>query len=487
MFGKVLAMVLSAFNITSLPKGQDGKSTLTLEMKKKLTEDYGQKFVDKFEKDLKESEEKREIPSSEQITQMQSNLTALKEKFEAAEKDWEKKEADLNAQIEKLGKEKESEDLETIQMAGGKVKKPAFKADMSFTHNKVIDNYFNGDGSMMYSTDETIETTQLQQEFGKYISSEKLEILRSLTTDLTCTDYMSTIVTDKTEYRAIQAHIDSVLQQFTPYWTPSKKSKFTPITIKNFFFKINVPIKPADIIDQYIGYMYDEGLTPDQMPIVKYIVPQLVLPKLMEELEYAMAVGEFKEFTPAGDGVSAPDTAAMDSMDGYVTILKRLKADPDNSVSWLLDGVVLTESNIVEQMGKAVDSVAKNYKRKKLFIHSDPELITLYQRAYLEKYKNRITADEVKLKLDFSNFTFAPLDGMSETKAFFITPKENFKHLMSKNPRDSKIYIQLQNYDAKVFMEFRKGTGFAMEEAIFAYLPPAAEGGDGTGEDEEGA
>ncbi|TFD92574.1 hypothetical protein E2605_18620 [Dysgonomonas capnocytophagoides] len=481
MFGKVLAMVLGAFNLTSLPKGQDGKSTLTLEMKKKLTEDYGQKFVDKFEKDLKESEEKGEIPSSEQITQMQSNLDALKEKFEAATKDWKTKEADLNALIEKLGKEKESEDVEKIPMAGGK--RPAFKADMSFTHNKVIDNFFNGDGSMSYSGNETINTTELQTEFGKYISGEKLSFFKDLNLELTVTKYMTTVVTDKTEWRAAKAIIDSVLQQFTPKWTPTGSVEFTPITIKNYFLKVNLPITPSDIIDQYFGYMYDENLTPDQMPIVKFIINVLLRPKLAEDLELALAKAKFVEHTATTDGQAG--SSPEDSMDGFLTIIKNLKATAGNKVTWLIEGVELTADNIVDEIEKAADSIPYKYKNKKILIHADPDLIVMYRRGYRKKYPTTKNEDENNLRVDFSNLTFAPVDGMVGTKAFFITPKENFIHLMSRNPNEAKISMQVQNYDVKIFMEFRKGTGFAMQEAIFAYLPPAAEGGDG--EDEEGA
>lgn len=299
----------------------------------------------------------------------------------------------------------------------------------------------------------------------------KNEILRQLTTGLTCTQHMTTIVTDKTEWRASQAIIDSVLQQFIPFWTPSKKVEFTPITIKNFFLKVNQPIKPADIIDQYFGYLYDEGLTPDEMPIVRYIVNELVMPKLYEDLEFAMAQGEFTEFVPTQDGQAAPADVVQASMDSYITTLKKLKGTAGNGLTWLLDGVALTHTNIMEEMDKVVIAIKPQYRYKKMSIHADSDLILMYQQAYLEKYKNRITEDEVKLKLNFSQFPFVPMEGMIGTGAFFITPEENFKHLMSRNVHEAKIYMQVMNYDVKIFIEFHKGTVFAMQEAIFAYLP----------------
>ncbi len=474
-FKKVLAVVLSVFGLDVLPK-KDGKSILTEDMKKQLQEKWGEKFVSTFEKDLAEFEKKGNDQGADSETaDLKRKFEDMKTKFEQSEKD----KSDLQVKFDKLLKDPEADNAEEIPV-GNAGKRPAFKADMSYMHNKVLDNYFNGDASMMYSTDETIETSELQKEFGKYISSERIDILRRLTNDLTCTDYMTTIVTDKTEWRASQAIIDSVLQQFTPFWTPSKGTKFTPITIKNFFLKVNVPIKPADIIEDYIGYLYDENLSPEQMPIVKYIVNELVLPKLSEDLEDAMATGKFIEAKPTKDGEDA--SPAGDSMDGFVTILKKLKSEGKEIGAWLLPDVAkLTRANILEKVENAVDSVASKYKKKKMFIHADPDIILLYNRAYQDKYPNTKNVDKDNMQVDFTKFTWAPVDGMQGSGAFFLTPKENFKHLMSKNHREAKIYMQVQNYDVKVFMEFRKGTGFAMQEAIFAYLPEEA-----AGENEEG-
>jgi len=267
---------------------------------------------------------------------------------------------------------------------------------------------------------------------------------------------------------------DSELSYFArgacAFWTPKGTAKFTPITIKNFILKVNVPIKPTDIIDQYIGYLYDENLTPENMPIVKYIVDALILPKLMEDLEEALAIGKFVEASPTADGEAG--SASTDSMDGFVTIIKALKVANAAIGAWLLDGVTLTPANILEQIDIAVAAVSKNYRKKKLLVYADDDLVTMYGRAYRAKYPNTKNEDGEQVKIDFSNFTFQPVDGMLGTGVFFITPKENWKHLMSKNPAQAKIYMQVANYDVKVFIEFRKGTGFAMQEALFAYVPP---------------
>ncbi|MBQ8936962.1 MAG: hypothetical protein IJ569_06805 [Prevotella sp.] len=63
---------------------------------------------------------------------------------------------------------------------------------------------------------------------------------------------------------------------------------------------------------------------------------------------------------------------------------------------------------------------------------------------------------------------------MRGTGCFFITPKENFKHLMSHNPQNVTLRFQEQDYDVKIFGEWWEGTGFWLAEALFAYIAPEA-------------
>ena len=112
------------------------------------------------------------------------------------------------------------------------------------------------------------------------------------------------------------------------------------------------------------------------------------------------------------------------------------------------------------------------YRKKTMFIHADPDLVIRYSKAYREKYPWLKNEDGEKIKVDFSRFTFAPLEGMRGTGAFFITPKENFKHLRSRDPQSAKVWMQGENYDVKIFAEWWEAVGFWLAEAIFAYLPP---------------
>ena len=475
MFGKIMSLVLSFLGISAFAKDKDGKSVLLSAQEEQLKQKYGDKFVESFKKDLAEFEKDgtaaEDAVTDEVVAQLEaereSNVKLL-ERIKALQ-EYEK---EMKATIEKLSKEPGDGEgfIVTGENNNGEQIAHKFRPDMSLAHNKWIDAAFKG---AAYSGNTTIDTTELQKEFGKYVSSERMQIMKDLVGTTESIKYMSTIVTDKTEVRATQAAITSVLQQFVPKWTPKGKSTFTPLTIKNFKCKINVPITPSDIMEEVLGYLYDENLKPEDMPIVRYIIYQLIIPKLAEEREQALAVGVFKETSATEDGDEATD--ALDCMDGYVTQLKALKTAENDKVTWLLDGETLTGENLLDQIDKAVDQVKPLYRNKTMFIHADPDLVLKYSRAYRAKYPWLKNQDGEKVKVDFTKFTFAPLEGMRGTGVFFITPKENFKHLMSRDPQRARIFIQVLNYDVKVFAEWWEGCGFWLAEAIFAYIPPEEE------------
>lgn len=488
-FKQIMRLVLTVLGIEAFAKDDAGKSVLTAEQRQTLLEKYGEKFLTSFEADLAKyqeeaagaqpltAEERLELDASRKET---ARLKAQIETMKKAEADFKKTIATL---------EKQAANPQGQQVTVSELEKKAIAAgvDLSLKHNKFLVDYMQGKVSAAYSGDSTIDTQELKREFGKYVASNRLEILKGLFGQTESTQYMSTIITDKTEVRANQASvIGTVLQQFVPKWTPSGAAKFTPLVIKNFKCKINVPIIPSDIMEDILGYMYDEQASQLQsMPVVRYILFQLIFPKLDEEREQALALGRFKEVEPDGQGNYTASTP-METMDGYLTQLIDLYAERETEGSkgsglrWLQTGQQIdpAQKNVRQIIDAAVKEVADKYPlyaKKAMKVHIDPVLADAYRREYLEEYKWLKNQDGThKNDIDFSNFTFAEMEGMRGTGCFFITPKENFKHLMSHNPQNVTLRFQEQDYEVKVFGEWWEGTGFWMGEAIFAYISPAA-------------
>ena len=489
-FKMVAGWVMSVLGIQNFAKDNDGKLFLTAEQEQTLKEKYGEKFVEGFKADLSKMEVDGEqvnlTLSAEERLELDASrkeVGALKAQIE----EMKKAEADFKATIAKLEKQPAGQQGQQVTVSELEKKAIAAGVDLTLKHNRFLVDYMQGKVSAAYSGDSTIDTQELKREFGKYVASNRLEILKGLFGQTESTQYMSTIITDKTEVRANQASvIGTVLQQFVPKWTPSGAAKFTPLTIKNFKCKINVSIIPSDIMEDILGYMYDEQASQLQsMPVVRYILYQLIFPKLDEEREQALALGRFKELEPDGQG-NYTASKPSETMDGYLTQLIDLYAERETEGSkgsglrWLQVGKQIDpeQKNVRTIIDAAVKEVADKYPlyaKKAMKVHIDPVLADAYRREYLEEYKWLKNQDGThKNDIDFSNFTFAELEGMRGTGCFFITPKENFKHLMSHNPQNVTLRFQEQDYEVKIFGEWWEGTGFWMGEAIFVYISPKA-------------
>ena len=492
-FKEVVASVLMYFGISAFSKNEEGKSQLTDEQKKQLTDKFGAKFVESFTAELAKAESNGETFDEVVTAEMRLKLEAQKaemDRLKAQAQQLRDEKAALEATIAKLEKEPGADGGKKVPVNTLEAKLKEAGVNLSLKHNRFLADYLQGKVSGAYSGDSTIDTQELKTEFGKYVDSNRLEILKGLFGKTESTECMSTIITDKTEVRANQASvIGTVLQQFVPAWTPSGAAKFTPLTIKNYKCKLNVPIIPSDIMEDIIGYMYDEqASTLQSMPVVRYILNQLIFPKLDEEREQALATGRFVENVADGNGAFSASTP-LESMTGYLTqLVDKYNYDADDThttksgIRWLQKGVTINVTGANKNVRVTIDAAVKEvadlyplYAKKAMKVHIDPVLADAYRREYLEEYKWLKNQDGThKNDIDFSNFTFAELEGLRGTGCFFITPKENFKHLMSHNPQNVTLRFQEQDYMVKIFGEWWEGTGFWMAEALFVYIAPAA-------------
>ena len=179
-FKMVAGWVMSVLGIQNFSKDSEGKFHLTQEQVATLKEKYGEQFVTRFTEDLAKSQEqdvepltaaeRLELDASRQET---ARLKAQIETMQAAEKDF-------KATIAKL--EKQAADPQGQQVTVSEIEKKAIAAgvDLSLKHNRFLVDYLQGKVSAAYSGDTTIDTQELKREFGKYVASNRLEILRGL-------------------------------------------------------------------------------------------------------------------------------------------------------------------------------------------------------------------------------------------------------------------------------------------------------------------
>jgi hypothetical protein len=481
MFEMFKKSVLSFLKAKSFAK-IEGKEVLTEDQQDQIKAEYGDKFLEKFMQDLEKDQEdgNKTDPTMERFSKQLMELKTQNDQILTKNGELETEVTTLKGQVEKLSEEPETEPkMEIVEENGKKVRK--IKPNLKLSHNALAHSVLvGGDTAPMVTAGDTINVDDVITEFGDLVDYYKPEVIKDIMYGFTTSQYL-TWKREIHSYKATQALITSVVQQFTPKWTPLGQTKFTPLEIPLRRMKINLPITPAEVED-WIYMMYDESKDLDQHPITLYILNNLLAPKAMDDIELRMiATGVYEELD--WSTVSDEDTgqAPAKSMDGFLTILKQQKANVNTKVNFIDLGTITDENN-VDKMNLFVDSIDEYYQTKNMPVFCSLTRYKQYKRAYKKLYGSdsgdpQFGGDVI----DYSKNRLVPLDCMSGSDVLFTTPKENFIGLRHKNePGTTKIFTQKHNYTLKVFGEFRLGVGFAIAEAVFAYYPDADGSGSGS-------
>lgn len=465
----------------------DGKPSLTDEQRKDLEITFGKEVVSKFENYLTQGDE---AGSDEDVTSaLIQGITTQQKAREAAMQakidEVIKKNGGLEATVKVLMDKDEEEPVPAMDQTIPRKAdiKPVLKVDMRRPHYAKIGEFLKtGVNSAAYNTT-TIDVADLREEFGTYLTQQRnLDIVHQILVGFSTAKYMTTVLAT-TEWRATQALITSVVQQFTPEWTPLGKSKFKPLVIKNRRHKINFPIKPLEVLDSYLFYLYDEGLAPDQMPITKYITERMLKPQILKDLELRMsAKGKYVE-KPWGD-VSPNDagTPPEDAVDGYETILvdgKALKGTADdthiNYFNQTINWKTATDQQVLDFINAFVDWINPQYQMEMMPVFCSLDVYKRYKRAYKKIWGAGSGTENTQFGadvIDYSMNVLVPLVGMYKSPILFSTPKENFVKLRHKNEVPNIINdVQKADYVVKLFGEFWFAVGFAIGEGVFAFVP----------------
>ena len=490
----MMAMVLRILGIAAFKTNASSKMVLEEAQETKLKETFGEEFTQIFTKELSEFTESSAEQNSAAAqdaggvgNQMmealrQHNAKALDRKMETVLQELAAVKT-ANQTLEGLVA-KLSDTEEELPEANGSIVIPAkegvasvMKVNMSKPHYKAFSSFLQT-GSAMAAQGTTIEVGDLRQEFGTYLNIQRnLEIISQLFVGFTSAKYFKTVFA-VTEWRASQALITSVVQQFSSEWTPTGKTLFTPIMIKNRRHKINVPIKPAEVLDSYIFHLYDESLSPDQMPITKYIIENLIKPQILQDIELRMIFkGKYVEATNVQENDAA--TPPEDAMDGLETILVDAKAAGDKGINFFTPSaaynwLTATDAEVIAFFEAYIDWISPMYAGYAMNVYCSREHWRRYRRAYKNVWGQNSgqDGDFGSDRVDFSNNTLVPLDGMYGSPILFATPKDNMVKLRNKNEVPNIINdIQKSNYTVKIFGEFWLGVGFAIGEGVFAYVP----------------
>ncbi|MBQ9660712.1 MAG: hypothetical protein IJV37_05550 [Bacteroidales bacterium] len=360
-----------------------------------------------------------------------------------------------------------------------------YAINMAASHNALVASALASPNPMDLSRLEggSLDVSDLNKEFGEVLPPRTRLDLFNKNIYLGIPDAgLFTREQSNTDYKAAASLITEVSQQFTSKWTPKGSVKFTPIVIPYRRHKINLTFKPAEIIKSWLVFLYEQGKTQAEMPVSRYIVEQLVLPKVQDDVTRVMlGKGRYVEVEASEQTEGGAGSAAKDSMDGIETILvDDAAADVKkfNHYRSATNPFALTGQQLLDYVGGFVRAVAKFFVDKPL-VYCSEEFLEYYQ-AQDFAVNGKYTGQTIGNRIRFTGFTFQPMKAMYGSPILFCTPKANMVMLVDYAKASNCINkIEEHHYDVDVMGEYSLSVGFKIGEAVYAAVPGSYDPQDG--------
>lgn len=470
---KMGQVVANLFKKDELSISDDGKVQLTDEERDAVKKTFGEAFLTKLENTVFDA-----TASTAEVTDLFEAAVAAKTsglQTELAE--LRQRNQQLQETVNILAEEPEPKPQ--AKQVPAQKKAQTFKINTTAAHNAAaIAALASSNPYLMVRdlSDGTIDINDLKSELTMSIPiGTKLDLLNSrIYGGYNDAKYFRKIESNGKDYKAASALISEVVQQFTPKWTPKGTTKFTPLTIPYRRHKINVAINPTEVIGTWLVDLYEQGKSPDQQPLVHYIVYNHVMPRVSEDITFSMlGKGKYVEATNVQEG--GEGTAASQSMDGLETILVEAKKSGDTKINFLKNARNVLEieddKEFVEYIHNYAESISPVFKTSIFEIKCSDKVLQRYRRCDFALY-GKYVGEDLGNKIRFSKFALVAMDCLYDSPILFATPQNNMAmivdHALASNCVND---IQKENYSVKIFGEFGLSVGFLIAEAVFALVP----------------
>lgn len=323
----------------------------------------------------------------------------------------------------------------------------------------------------VFSMAATITVSEIVSSFGTYLGQNAKDILKLLTQPTESQKYMTTVATTELEWRAAKAVIDDVVQGFQKAWTPTGTAAFTPRTITQRRHKFDIAFYPDEVVDSWLGFLTDEKTDRKTWAITRYILEQLVLPKVLDNRELKL-IGKGDYAAVVADTAQATGL----SMDGFCTQLEDAKAAGTSNINFITLEA-LTASNIFAQVEEFAKNVDELYQSVSMNVFVSRGLYSAYHRRRRDLHgldTNYAGSYDI---IEGTNMKLVALPSMSGKDIIFATPKENFIRLINRNDGASNIAVENVDRQIKIYADWYEAVGFGIEEAVFASVPAAEDSG----------
>lgn len=307
-----------------------------------------------------------------------------------------------------------------------------------------------------------IDVSDIVTDLGAYMSVPKTmqELWSRLFTGLELAPYTKKISGVTGSYAGVQSTMSEVLQPWQSAFTKKGVATMTPYLNQVYRMKVDYVIENIDdVVGSWLMFLHDETKERKDWPLVKYILEMELLPKVIEEMNSAMCVGEYAAPTPGTAG------AAADSMNGLLTIIAN-EITATNLTAITTGAIASTDA--VSKIETFADGIDTKWTDKGGIIFCSKTVERYYKKDYRDTFGLTNDKDaKNNTKLDHYNINLVGLEGFGSSQRLVYVAPNNLLHLYDKIFQPSQFQVQQDKRDVVLFSDWHTGVGFNSLDAVY--------------------
>jgi hypothetical protein len=305
---------------------------------------------------------------------------------------------------------------------------------------------------------DSIDIEDVKKELGQYVSNNK-EIVSAgvYSTEITLNKYCKTITAVKGGYPAFHKIMGHVVQGFKAEWQKLGEASFKHKILQNFRQKVNFEIVPDDVLHTWLAELYIEGKTPEEHPISKHIIDDL-MGKVIDDIEDLSQSGEYDALNSSGTYGNSIDGIEQQRQNALADIKHPAFRIPLNAI---------TPANILDEFKSFEKQLPKKMRKKVKYLFVSDSIALEYADQYELLYgKNVNYTEDGTIKTPRLKFEIVGLPNVPDD--FFVaTVVDNLARLIDIFDKPGVTSIQIQDYVLKIFMDWHLGYDFIINELTY--------------------
>jgi len=301
-----------------------------------------------------------------------------------------------------------------------------------------------------------IDLSDVTTALGKYMSVPRTaqDIWSRLFQGLELAPYLKKIGGQTGKYVGVNSITTELMQPFQKGFTPKGTVDFNPYINDVFRAKVDFLLDNIDdVYASWVMFLADETKERKDWPLVRYIVEFELLPKVIEEMNFAMCAGSYVAPTLGTAG------ASLATMNGYKTQITSLITG--GSLTPIVTGAI-SATNALDSLETFADGIDSKYSDKGGVIFCSKSVERFYKQDYRATFGATNSADaKNQLKLDNYNIKLVGLEGWGASqRLMFSNNNGNMIHLYDKIFTPSTFQVQQDKRAVVLMADWHQAVGF---------------------------